>query len=145
MNIEIRAIGKMKLSAGFQEMEQFYKKRISHFEKISIFEGKEAHTIEKETEILTKNLKTNIFKIALREEGKKFNSIEFSKLLLKQKNASKNLVFFIGGAYGLGEIKEDISISIAPWTLPHQLARIVLLEQIYRGLSIINHKNYHHA
>ena len=93
------------------------------------------------------NLKSNHnIIISLSEEGKQFNSIELTSLLLKFKN--KRINFLIGDADGISpDIKEksDLLLSLSPLTLPHELARLILLEQIYRAISISNNSPYHRA
>ena len=77
-------------------------------------------------------------------EGKKMDSIELSSFI--DKNISRNITFVIGGSYGLSkEVKErsDYKLSFSDLTFPHQLFRIILLEQIYRSFRIINNESYH--
>ena len=91
------------------------------------------------------NLKlNNNIVISLTEEGKQFNSIELCSLLLNFKN--KKINFLIGDADGINtDIKEksDLLLSLSPLTFPHELARLILLEQIYRAISISNNSPYH--
>jgi 23S rRNA (pseudouridine1915-N3)-methyltransferase len=82
--------------------------------------------------------------ISLSEEGKQFNSIELCSLLLNFKN--KKINFLIGDADGINtDIKQesDLLLSLSPLTFPHELARLILLEQIYRAISISNNSPYH--
>ena len=84
--------------------------------------------------------------ICLSEEGKSFNSIELSSLLLNFKN--KKINFLIGDSDGIpSAIKEKshLLLSLSPLTFPHELARLILLEQIYRAISISNNSPYHRA
>ena len=84
--------------------------------------------------------------ISLSEEGKQFNSFELTSLLLNFK--SKKIKFFIGGPDGIKpEFKEksDLLLSLSPLTFPHELAQLILLEQIYRSLSISSNSPYHRA
>ena len=88
-------------------------------------------------------LKNNII-ICLSEEGKQFNSIELTSLLLNFKN--KKIIFLIGDADGISsdvKKKSDLLLSLSPLTFPHELARLILLEQIYRAISISNNSPYH--
>ena len=93
------------------------------------------------------NLKSNNnIIICLSEEGKQFNSVELSSLLLKFKN--KKINFLIGDTDGISsDIKEksDLLLSLSPLTFPHELARLILLEQIYRSISISNNSPYHRS
>ena len=84
--------------------------------------------------------------ICLSEEGKQFNSVELCSLLLNFKN--KKINFLIGDTDGISlDIKEksDLLISLSPLTFPHELARLILLEQIYRTISISNNSPYHRS
>ena len=88
-------------------------------------------------------LNNNII-ISLSEEGKQFNSIELTSLLLNFKN--KKIIFLIGDADGISsdvKKKSDLLLSLSPLTFPHELARLILLEQIYRAISISNNSPYH--
>ena len=88
-------------------------------------------------------LKNNII-ISLSEEGKQFNSIELTSLLLNFKN--KKIIFLIGDPDGItSDVKKqsDLLLSLSPLTFPHELARLILLEQIYRAISISNNSPYH--
>ena len=145
MKLKLVSVGKMKAVGGFQDMDLFYRKRIKPFASLEISELKEKDSIKQETDLIKKHIPENSYVIALREDGEKLNSIKFSKILKDMKESGKVGVFVIGGAYGFENVGEKISISIAPWTLPHQLARVVLVEQIYRGLSILSGSKYHHG
>tara|TARA_B100001996_G_scaffold7048_1_gene5935 strand:- start:171 stop:587 length:417 start_codon:yes stop_codon:yes gene_type:complete len=88
-------------------------------------------------------LNNNII-ISLSEEGKQFNSIELTSLLLNFKN--KKIIFLIGDADGISsdvKKKSDLLLSLSHLTFPHELARLILLEQIYRAISISNNSPYH--
>ena len=90
-------------------------------------------------------LNNNII-ISLSEEGKQFNSIELTSLLLNFKN--KKIIFLIGDADGISadvKKKSDCLLSLSGLTFPHELARLILLEQIYRALSISSNSPYHRA
>ena len=84
--------------------------------------------------------------ICLSEEGKQFNSVELCSLLLNFKN--KKINFLIGDTDGISlDIKEksDLLLSLSPLTFPHELARLILIEQIYRAISISNNSPYHRS
>jgi len=90
-------------------------------------------------------LNNNII-ISLSEEGKQFNSIELTSLLLNFKN--KKIIFLIGDADGISsDVKKqsDLLLSLSRLTFPHELARLILLEQIYRAFSISSNSPYHRA
>ena len=84
--------------------------------------------------------------ICLSEEGKKFNSVELSSLLLNFNN--KKINFLIGDTDGISsdiKDKSDLTLSLSPLTFPHEIARLILIEQIYRAISISNNSPYHRS
>lgn len=145
MKIILRTVGRLKKKGGFREMSGFYAGRISRMATLNVYEIKEQTSIKKETELLCKNSEKGAFRVALREDGRQFDSIAFSEFINEKRIRNIPVEFFIGGAYGLGSVNESLSLSIASWTLPHQLARTVLLEQLYRAFSIIQGNSYHHG
>lgn len=133
--IKIICIGKLKEE--FKLLEQEYLKKLKSLDKIEILELKEGsgnskeEITKKEAELIKQKLNGNY--IILTEEGKSLTSKEFSNLI------KENLTFVIGGAYGLSEeLKKNASqiISLSKMTFSHQLARVILLEQIYRSFCI---------
>lgn len=86
--------------------------------------------------------------ILLDDKGKEFSSVEFSSFLQKKQNASvKNLVFIIGGAFGFDEDAYSVAsskLSLSRLTFSHQMVRLIFLEQLYRGFSILKGEKYHH-
>lgn len=156
MNINIIAVGKLKDNF-YKESSSEYIKRLGGFCKVNIIEIPEnvlpenpsekeiKNSLEKES-LLIQNKITGT-PIALCIEGKSYSSAEFSKLISDyQINGKSTLDFIIGGSFGLSEsIKNtaDKKISMSQMTFPHTLARVMLLEQIYRSFTIINNKKYH--
>ena len=131
---------------------QEYLKRLSN-ERIniqSVKEEKATNDIEavkkKEAERILEKIektKNNALIIALAEEGKTMNSIAFAEFL--KKNQEKNITFIIGGAYGLHEsVKKNahILLSLSPMTFPHEVAQLLLIEQIYRATMINSGRKY---
>lgn len=132
--LSIYAIGKIKKNWIRDGINQ-YKKRMPD---LNINELKSFN-------INNLRFKNNII-ISLSEEGKQFNSIELTSLLLNFKN--KKIIFLIGDADGISsDVKKqsDLLLSLSPLTFPHELARLILLEQIYRALSISSNSPYHRA
>ena len=131
--LSINAIGKIKKNWIREGVNQ-YKKRMPD---LIINESKSFNI---------NNLQVNNIIICLSEEGKSFNSIELTSLLLNFKN--KKINFLIGDADGIpSDIKEKshLLLSLSSLTFPHELARLILLEQIYRAISISNNYPYHRA
>ncbi len=130
--LSIYAIGKIKKNWIRDGINQ-YKKRMPDLiiNELKIFN------------INNLRFKNNII-ISLSEEGKQFNSLELTTLLLNFKN--KKINFLIGDADGISsEVKKrsDLLLSLSSLTFPHELARLILLEQIYRAISISKNSPYH--
>jgi 23S rRNA (pseudouridine1915-N3)-methyltransferase len=138
MKIRIIAVGKLKKGYVAQGVNDF-KERIAHYTSLEI--------IEVEQENMPKYLSEKVFNIALDRNGKQFNSEDFAKFIEdKMVYFNKDLVFFIGGADGFSGdfIKScDFSLSFSKMTFPHEIARLFLLEQIYRAFTIIKGEQYH--
>ena len=131
--LSINAIGKIKKNWIREGINQ-YKKRMPD---LIINESKSFNI---------NNIKVNNIIICLAEEGKSFSSIELTSLLLNFNN--KKIDFLIGDTDGIPpDIKEKsyLLLSLSPLTFPHELARLILLEQIYRAISISNNSPYHRA
>lgn len=103
---------------------------------------------KKEAEMLLQQLKPDYFLVALDEKGKQFTSSALSAFLsLKAADRTKQVVFLIGGAFGLHEeiLKAaKLRWSLSDLTFPHQLVRLILAEQIYRACTIMHNEKYHH-
>ena len=103
---------------------------------------------KKEAEIILSLLNKSDWLVALDEGGKEFTSGGLAGFIQTRKNDSiKNLVFLIGGAYGLEDTVLKIANhkwSLSKLTFPHQLVRLMLIEQLYRAFTILNNEKYHH-
>ena len=122
-----------------------YKKRISKYTNIEIIELKDSN-IEKEKEEILKHIDKKDYIITLQIDGESIDSVELSKKIDKVFISNPNITFIIGGSDGLDEeIKKlsNYSLSFSKLTFPHQLFRVMLLEQIYRSFKILNNETYH--
>lgn len=103
---------------------------------------------KKEGEIILQWLKPDDYLVALDEHGKQFSSEALADFLQERATAStKNIVFVIGGAFGLDEQvlkKAKTTWSLSQLTFPHQLVRLILAEQVYRACTILHNEKYHH-
>jgi 23S rRNA (pseudouridine1915-N3)-methyltransferase len=84
--------------------------------------------------------------VACDPHGKSFTSEKFAEWLAKEREVGRDTAFVVGGAYGLSDDileRSQMKLSLAPWTLPHELARLVLAEQLYRAGSILRGEPYH--
>lgn len=158
MKITVLCVGRIK-EKYFTDALKEYAKRLGRYCKLEILEvmdekipdgaGKalEDAVKQKEGEKLLSRLREGAYVIALELEGKKLDSMAFSERLEKLGvHGVSHIVFIIGGSLGLSEeVKKraDEAISFSDMTFPHQLMRVILLEQIYRGYRIINREPYH--
>jgi 23S rRNA (pseudouridine1915-N3)-methyltransferase len=108
----------------------------------------EAQQKEKEGELILSKITPTDHLILLDENGKTFSSVGFSDFLQKKMNAGiKTLVFVIGGPYGFSETvyqKAQGKVSLSEMTFSHQMVRLFVIEQIYRGFTILRNEPYHH-
>jgi len=157
MNINIVAVGSIK-EKFFKDAVSEYAKRLSRYVKLNIIEVKDEKTPamasaleeekikEVESERILSKL-TNSYVVALTIDGKKYSSEELAKRMEKYDILSKgNLSFIIGGSLGLHKSvidRADEKLSFSEMTFPHQLMRVILLEQIYRAYRIRNNEPYH--
>lgn len=158
MNITIVCVGKLK-ERYLKDAIDEYSKRLSRYCKLDIVELSDEKTPEnaspneelqikdKEGAAILKQLKDNMFIVTLDLKGKMLSSEELSDFIedcgLKGKS---NIAFVIGGSLGLSKnvlARSDYSLCFSKMTFPHQLMRVILLEQIYRGFKIMSGEPYH--
>lgn len=158
MKIDICCVGKVKESS-FRDMISEYSKRLSRYANLSILEVQDEKTPEnasaaveeaikkKEGERLLGVIKDNAYVIALAIDGKNLSSTELAdKINNLGIDGTSHIQFVIGGSLGLApEVlsRADMKLSFGRMTFPHQLMRVILLEQIYRSYRIINNEPYH--
>ena len=149
--IKIICIGKIKENY-FVDAIKEYQKRISKFHQLEIIELEDVGLddkkviLKKEEEKLLKVINPKDYIITLEIEGKELSSIELSKKIEDTLITNSNITFIIGGSYGLSDTIKSMSnfkLSFSKMTFPHQLFRVILLEQIYRSFKIINNEEYH--
>ena len=148
--IKIICSGKIKENY-LKEAIAEYSKRISKYDKLEIIELPDydydlKKTLQKEKENILKNINLKDYNILLDLNGKSYTSLELADKLDKVRITNSNITFIIGGSYGVDdEIKKIVNerISFSKLTFPHQLFRVILLEQIYRCFKIIDHEEYH--
>ncbi|MDC3388384.1 23S rRNA (pseudouridine(1915)-N(3))-methyltransferase RlmH [Flavobacteriaceae bacterium] len=156
MQIKLIAIGKTDDKQLLQLIEQ-YQKRLKHYVKFQLDIIPDIKNIKnlsktqqknKEGELILKKISATDVLILLDENGKQYSSIEFSGYLQKKMNMGiKQLVFVIGGPYGFSEAiyqKSKEKISLSKMTFSHQMIRLFMVEQIYRGFTILKNEPYHH-
>lgn len=152
ITINIVCVGNLKEKFWKEAVEE-YAKRLGTYVKLNIFEVKESEygTSEKEILLAKRQEAEKLIKfkkgfcIALEIDGKEFDSISFAKHIDEIANNSSIITFFIGGSFGLDNefVDQMEHLSFSHFTFPHQLMRVVLLEQIYRAFTILAGRTYH--
>ena len=148
--IKIICVGKIK-EKYLKEAVLEYQKTISKYTKLELIELPDydfdvKKTLSKEKDNILKVIKPNDYNILLDLDGQSFTSLEFASKLLNLREKYPNINFIIGGSFGVDtDIKEKCQerISFSKLTFPHQLFRVIFLEQIYRSFKIINNEEYH--
>ena len=143
MKIVILSVGKLK-NKNISIMCNDFKHRISFFCDVEEIIIKASDNKTENQKIVNYLQKDSSFKIALSEEGKKLSSVEFSRIFLKNKH--QKLTFIIGGPEGLtpeSKKKSNQLLSLSSMTYTHEMAKMILLEQIYRATTILQNKKYH--
>lgn len=146
--IKIICVGKIKeqyLRSAISE----YEKRLKKFTKLEIIEvnnESNGNILEKEKNHIIRYINDHDYVVTLEIDGNMIDSVELSKKIDQTLINFSNITFVIGGSYGLSdEIKKrsNYKLSFSKMTFPHQLFRVLLLEQIYRSFKIINNESYH--
>ncbi|MDE7314020.1 MAG: 23S rRNA (pseudouridine(1915)-N(3))-methyltransferase RlmH [Eubacterium sp.] len=158
MKITILAVGKLK-EAFYRDAVAEFQKRLGRYCKLEIIEAADEKTPDDaswqenkrirdtEGERLLKHVRPEAYVIALAIDGKMPDSVALSeKIRLLGVRGTSHIVFVIGGSLGLSDAvlkRADEQLSFSKMTFPHQLMRVILLEQIYRSFRIIHHEPYH--
>jgi 23S rRNA (pseudouridine1915-N3)-methyltransferase len=134
MRISVIAVGRLR--PPYQDDVEHYRKLLAGHVKVDLVE---VRTDEK----LLPRIPERAFKVLLASDGRSCSSVAFSEWLETRRQSGLDLCFIVGGPTGL-ELEADMRLSLGPMTLPHQLARVVLLEQLYRGHKILAGEPYHY-
>ncbi len=156
MKIKLLAIGKTD-DKNLVELITMYQNRLKHYIKFDfeiIPDIKNAKNLseeqqkEKEGNLILSKLQNTDQLLLLDDKGRQFTSVEFSSFLQKKMNSGiKQLVLVIGGPYGFSDAvykKASSKISLSKMTFSHQMIRLFIIEQIYRGFTILKNEPYHH-
>lgn len=156
MQITLIAIGRTD-SADLERLMEVYSKRLKHYIRFEIHlipdlrnakHISQAQQREREGELLLARLQPTDHLILLDEAGTAYSSLEFASFLQEKMNRSvKHLILAIGGPYGFSEAvyaKSHGKISMSKMTFSHQMVRLFVLEQLYRGFTILRNEPYHH-
>ena len=149
--IKLICVGKIKEKYLNEAIDE-YKKRLSKYTKLDIVELPDISyneidkVIKEEGKLVLKHIKETDNVIVLDINGQELSSVELTNKLCTLESHNSNMTFIIGGSYGLSEevkTRANYKLSFSKLTFPHQLFRVMLLEQIYRTYKIRNNENYH--
>ena len=135
MRILVIAVGRLR--PPFQDDSQHYHKLLAGLGRVEVVEVRE-------DEHVAKRIPGRALVILLASDGRSMDSLEFSRWLEERRHEGRDLCFVIGGPRGIDLDRCDLRLSLGPMTLPHQLARVVLLEQLFRAHKIIAGQPYHY-
>ena len=134
MRISVIAVGRLR--PPYQDDVEHYRKLIGGHARVELIEVRE-------DEKAPLRIPDRAHVVLLASDGRTLDSVGFSDWLEERRQEGRDLCFVIGGPRGL-ELEADMRLSLGPMTLPHQLARVVLLEQLYRGHKILAREPYHY-
>ena len=135
MRVQLIAVGRLR--PPYTDDVQHYKQMLARYSRLELIEVREDQKVDG-------RIPDRAFVCLLSSEGREFDSVEFSRFLEERRQSGRDLCFVVGGPRGLGLDSCDMKLSLGRMTLPHQLARVVLLEQLYRANKIIAGEPYHY-
>ena len=131
----VLAVGRLR--PPFHDDVQHYRRLLARHAKLELIEVREDEGVER-------RLPERAFVSLLAADGRQYDSVAFSRFLEDRRQAGRDVWFVVGGPYGTDVPQAEHRLSLGPMTLPHQLARVVLLEQLYRAHKILAGEPYHH-
>ncbi len=134
MRMTVIAVGRLR--PPYQDDVEHYRKLLGGRVRLELVEVRE-------DEKVPPRIPERAYTVLLASDGRSFDSLQFSDWLEDRRQAGRDVCFVIGGPKGL-ELEADLRLSLGPMTLPHQLARVVLLEQLYRAHKILAREPYHY-
>jgi len=136
MRLIVLAVGRLR--PPYADDVAHYRKLLARYARLELIEVRD-------DEQLARRIPERAYVSLLHRDGETFDSVGFSRFVEERRMSARDLCFVVGGAYGLEELeRSDHRFSLGPMTLPHQLARVVLLEQLYRAHKILSGEPYHH-
>jgi 23S rRNA (pseudouridine1915-N3)-methyltransferase len=153
MRLVVAVVGKARNPA-LGEAIRDYETRAARYWPLDVQEVREERATgipldrvkEREGVRLSEKIPASARTVACESGGKSLSSEQFAEFLRRARDDDRDLAFLIGGAFGLASevtAGSSIKLSLAPWTLPHEIARLVLVEQIYRAGTIVRGEPYH--
>ena len=135
MKVTILAVGRLR--SPYLDDVEHYLKMLRRYATVEVVEVREDDDVER-------RIPSRAFVVLLDAGGRQMSSEAFAEWLEARRHEGRPLCFVIGGAFGISLPSADLRLSFGPMTLPHQLARVVLVEQLYRAHRILAGEPYHH-
>ncbi|HEX4735411.1 MAG TPA: 23S rRNA (pseudouridine(1915)-N(3))-methyltransferase RlmH [Thermoleophilaceae bacterium] len=135
MRTLIVAVGRLR--PPYQDDVQHYRKMLARYANVEAIELRDEEKV-------TGRIPDDAYKVLLDSQGDQMDSLQFAKFIDERRHSGRDLCFVIGGPRGIDIDACDLKLSFGALTLPHQLARVVLIEQIYRAHKIIAREPYHY-
>jgi 23S rRNA (pseudouridine1915-N3)-methyltransferase len=135
VNYMVLAVGRIR--PPFADDVEHYAKMLSGHANVDVVEVREDDQVER-------RIPPRAYRVLLDSRGKTYDSVAFARWLEDRRQAGRDVCFVIGGAFGIELERSDEQLSFGPMTFPHQLVRVMLLEQLYRGHKILAREPYHH-
>ena len=134
MKLTVIAVGRLRAP---------YADDVEHYLKLLRPIKLEHVEVREDAQVLSR-IPERAFVVLLDDRGREFDSVAFAGWVEERRHAGADVVFVVGGAFGLDLPNVDLRLSLGRMTLPHQLARVILLEQLYRAHKILANEPYHH-
>ena len=135
MKYTVLAVGRIR--PPFSDDLEHYAKMLSGHGNVDLVEVKDDNQVER-------RIPRNSYLVLLDAGGRTYDSVAFARWLEDRRRGGRDVCFVIGGAYGIALERCDEKLSFGPMTFPHQLARVMLVEQLYRAHKILAGEPYHH-
>lgn len=135
MKFTVLAVGRIR--PPFSDDLEHYAKMLSGHATVDLVELKDGERVER-------RIPTRAYRVLLDARGRTYDSVAFARWLEDRRQGGRDVCFVIGGAYGIELERCDEKLSFGPMTFPHQLARVMLVEQLYRAHKILAREPYHH-
>jgi 23S rRNA (pseudouridine1915-N3)-methyltransferase len=131
----VLAVGRIR--PPFSDDLEHYAKMLSGHAKVDLVEVPDGDRVER-------RIPRDAYRVLLDARGRTYDSVAFARWLEDRRQAGRDVCFVIGGAYGIELERRDETLSFGPMTFPHQLARVMLVEQLFRAHKILAGEPYHH-
>jgi 23S rRNA (pseudouridine1915-N3)-methyltransferase len=142
MKYTILAVGRIR--PPFADDLEHYRRMLSGRARVELIELRDEQSAAATSEHVERRIPPRSHRVLLDVEGKAYDSVAFARWLEARRQAGRDVCFVVGGPYGIRLERCDEKLSFGPMTFPHQLARVMLIEQLYRAHKILAGEPYHH-